>query len=198
MFEGTGEPLRCFETKLVEKTTGCCKQYRQCMSIDAVMASQAERPMQRACVHTPPGGLRTAQAATAAEEALNFCLLPYQFTHPGVTSVDAQSTTTLYAYVCGMYFNSVPPFMLVAATAIYVPSIRVYICGTDFANTQIQNSLHLPLFRCFICFPYGCGWKRKERSVRNLEPCRSPQVHHKCCEENRENSDGSVRGALFV
>ncbi len=72
-----GSPRNCssskgFGTKPGEKTTGFCKQYRQCMSIDAVMASQAERPMQPVCVHTPPGGLRTAQAKTAGEEALKF------------------------------------------------------------------------------------------------------------------------------
>ena len=40
--------------------------------------------------------------------------------------------------------------------------------------------------------------KREERRVRNLAPSWGPQVLHKCCEENRENSDGSVSASLFA
>ena len=110
--------------------------------------------------------------------SIQICLLLHKFIHPVVTSVRPfQECTAFYTCSCA---------------AIYMTSIRVYICDTDCAKTQIQNGLHLHLFRCFICFPCGFGRNRKERSVQNLERSRSPQVHHKCCEENGENSDGSV------
>ena len=47
-------------------------------------------------------------------------------------------------------------------------------------------------------YPQGFARKRKERRLGNLEPSWSPQVLHKCCEENRENSHGSVCGLLLV
>ena len=45
--------------------------------------------------------------------------------------------------------------------------------------------------------PHGFARKRKKRRLGNLEPSWGPQVLHKCCEGNRENSDGSVCGLLF-
>ena len=54
----------------------------------------------------------------------------------------------MYVGVC---FNRAPPFVLVAATAIYVTSICVYICGTDSAKTFAEHQLQAYNIKGYLC-----------------------------------------------